>query len=89
MGSSSRLCSLWKPGDPLVVMGVTGEATHIVRDKTVMLVGGGLGNAVQFSIGKALRAAGNRVVYLLDIKSRQMFLRSKKLKRHPMSPCGQ
>ena len=63
MGSSSRLCSLWKPGDPLVVMGVTGEPTEITEGKTVMLAGGGLGNAVQFSIGKALRAAGNKVIY--------------------------
>ncbi|MGH8563972.1 MAG: hypothetical protein ACREXW_07715 [Gammaproteobacteria bacterium] len=29
MGSSSRLCALWKPGDPLVVMGVTGAPTDI------------------------------------------------------------
>ena len=63
MGSSSRLCGLWQPGDRIVVMGVTGEATHISRNRTVMLVGGGLGNAVQFSIGKALQAAGNRVIY--------------------------
>ncbi|MBI4006200.1 MAG: pyridine nucleotide-disulfide oxidoreductase [Gammaproteobacteria bacterium] len=63
MGSSSKLCALWKPGDPLVVMGVTGTPTEICQNKTVMLVGGGLGNAVQFSIGKALRAAGNKVIY--------------------------
>lgn len=63
MGSSSRLCDLWKPGYPLVVMGVTGEATKISQGKTVMLVGGGLGNAVQFSIGKALRSMGNKVIY--------------------------
>jgi NADPH-dependent glutamate synthase beta subunit-like oxidoreductase/NAD(P)H-flavin reductase len=69
MGSSSRLCSLWKPGDPLVVMGVTGEATEISEGKTIMLVGGGLGNAVQFSIGKALRAAGNKVIYFAGYKN--------------------
>ena len=42
MGSSSRLCALWKPGDPLVVMGVTGTPTDIPSGKTVMLLGGGL-----------------------------------------------
>jgi len=68
MGSSSRLCKLWKPGDPLVVMGVTGAATEITEEKTVMLVGGGLGNAVQFSIGKALRAHGNKVIYFAGYK---------------------
>lgn len=69
MGSSSKLCSLWGPGDPLVVMGVTGAPTEITEGKTVMLVGGGLGNAVQFSIGKALRATGNKVIYFAGYKN--------------------
>jgi NADPH-dependent glutamate synthase beta subunit-like oxidoreductase/NAD(P)H-flavin reductase len=63
MGSSSRLCANWQPGDPIVVMGVTGSPTEIPTGKTVLLAGGGLGNAVLFSIGKAMRAAGNRVIY--------------------------
>ena len=71
MGSSSRLCALWKPGEPVVVMGVTGEATQLTKNKTVMLIGGGLGNAVQFSIGKALRAAGNRVIYFAGYRKRE------------------
>lgn len=68
MGSSSRLCALWEPGDPVVIMGVTGAPTETVSNKTVMLVGGGLGNAVQFSIGKAFRAAGNKVIYFAGYK---------------------
>jgi len=68
MGSSSRLCALWQPGDPLVVMGVTGAPTEIPAGRTVMLVGGGLGNAVQFSIGRALRAAGSKVIYFAGYK---------------------
>ena len=63
MGGSSRLCADWQPGERIVVMGVTGTATEIPSGKTVLLVGGGLGNAVLFSIGKAMRAAGNRVIY--------------------------
>ncbi|OOO01754.1 MAG: hypothetical protein USCGTAYLOR_02038 [Chromatiales bacterium USCg_Taylor] len=69
MGSSSRLCRLWRPGDPVVVMGVTGAPTDIPSGKTVLLAGGGLGNAVLFSIGKALRAAGNRVIYFAGYKN--------------------
>ena len=33
-----------------------------------MLVGGGLGNAVLFSIGQALRAAGSKVIYFAGYK---------------------
>ncbi|MGE0486001.1 MAG: FAD-dependent oxidoreductase [Gammaproteobacteria bacterium] len=71
MGASSRLLARCRPGDPLVVMGVTGTPTHIARDRTVLLVGGGLGNAVLFSIGKALRTAGNRVLYFAGYKRPQ------------------
>jgi NADPH-dependent glutamate synthase beta subunit-like oxidoreductase/NAD(P)H-flavin reductase len=63
MGTSSRLCADWRPGDRIVVMGATGTPTEIPSGKTVLLAGGGLGNAVLFSIGKAMRAAGNRVIY--------------------------
>ena len=71
MGSSSRLCATWKVGDPLVIMGVTGTPTDIPSNQTVLLIGGGLGNAVLFSIGKALRTAGNRVVYFAGYKFAQ------------------
>jgi NADPH-dependent glutamate synthase beta subunit-like oxidoreductase/NAD(P)H-flavin reductase len=71
MGSSSRLCASWKVGDPLVIMGVTGTPTDIPSNQTVLLLGGGLGNAVLFSIGKALRAANNRVIYFAGYKYSQ------------------
>ncbi|RIZ67540.1 MAG: pyridine nucleotide-disulfide oxidoreductase [Methylococcales bacterium] len=71
MGSSSRLCATWKVGDPLVIMGVTGTPTDIPSNQTVLLLGGGLGNAVLFSIGKALRAANNRVIYFAGYKFSQ------------------
>jgi NAD(P)H-flavin reductase/NADPH-dependent glutamate synthase beta subunit-like oxidoreductase len=69
MGSSSRLCATWKSGDPLVLMGVTGAPTEIPTGKTVLLLGGGLGNAVLFSIGKAMRAAGNKVLYFAGYRN--------------------
>lgn len=69
MGSSSRLCATWKSGDQLVLMGVTGAPTEIPRNQTVLLLGGGLGNAVLFSIGKALRSAGNKVIYFAGYRN--------------------
>ncbi|MGH8596168.1 MAG: pyridine nucleotide-disulfide oxidoreductase, partial [Gammaproteobacteria bacterium] len=68
MGTSSRLCATWKAGQQVVVMGVTGAPTHISHGQTALLAGGGLGNAVLFSIGKALREAGNRVIYFAGYK---------------------
>jgi NADPH-dependent glutamate synthase beta subunit-like oxidoreductase/NAD(P)H-flavin reductase len=63
MGVSSRLCAVLKPGEPVVVMGPTGTPSETPGGETVLLAGGGLGNAVLFSIGKALRASGSRVIY--------------------------
>jgi NADPH-dependent glutamate synthase beta subunit-like oxidoreductase/NAD(P)H-flavin reductase len=68
MGGSSDLCALLRPGEPVVLMGPTGTPTEIVSGGTVALVGGGLGNAVLFSIGAALRAAGSRVLYFAGYK---------------------
>jgi NAD(P)H-flavin reductase len=68
MGGSSDLCALLKPGEPVVLMGPTGTPTETPAGETVILVGGGLGNAVLFSIGQALRANGSKVVYFAGYK---------------------
>jgi hypothetical protein len=49
-------------------MGPTGTPTETPSHETVLLAGGGLGNAVLFSIGQQLRAAGSRVVYFAGYK---------------------
>ncbi len=71
MGGSSDLCATLKPGEPVVLMGPTGTPTDIPAHSTVALVGGGLGNAVLFSIGAAMRAAGSRVLYFAGYKARR------------------
>lgn len=68
MGGSSDLCALLQPGEPVVLMGPTGTPTETPAGETVALVGGGLGNAVLFSIGQALRAAGSKVLYFAGYK---------------------
>jgi NADPH-dependent glutamate synthase beta subunit-like oxidoreductase/NAD(P)H-flavin reductase len=68
MGGSADLLAYLSPGEPVVLMGPTGTPTEIPGDETVVLAGGGLGNAVLFSIGRALRAAGSRVIYFAGYK---------------------
>jgi NADPH-dependent glutamate synthase beta subunit-like oxidoreductase/NAD(P)H-flavin reductase len=68
MGGSSDLCALLKPGEPVILMGPTGTPTETPAGETVVLVGGGLGNAVLFSIGAAMRAAGSKVLYFAGYK---------------------
>jgi len=68
MGGSSDLCAQLSAGEPVVLMGPTGHPTETPSDETVLLIGGGLGNAVLFSIGQALRANGSRVIYFAGYK---------------------
>jgi NAD(P)H-flavin reductase len=68
LGVSSRLIAYLKKGEPVVVMGPTGAPTTIPDHQRVLLLGGGLGNAVLFSIAKAMREHGNKVIYFAGYK---------------------
>ena len=68
VGASSRMVSLLKPGQRVVVMGPTGTPTEVPENETLLLLGGGLGNAVLFSIAKAAKERGCRVIYFAGYK---------------------
>jgi NAD(P)H-flavin reductase len=68
LGVSSRLAAYLRKGEPVVVMGPTGAPTEIPEGGHVLLLGGGLGNAVLFSIAKAMRERGNKVIYFAGYK---------------------
>jgi len=68
MGGSSDLCAILKPGEPVILMGPTGMATETAPNETALLVGGGLGNAVLFSIGQQLRHSGSQTIYFAGYK---------------------
>ncbi|APR76518.1 Glutamate synthase [NADPH] small chain [Minicystis rosea] len=69
MGASSRMLASLTPGERVIVMGPTGTPTEIPEQETVLLAGGGLGNAVLFSIARALKAKGDRVVYFAGYRN--------------------
>jgi NADPH-dependent glutamate synthase beta subunit-like oxidoreductase/NAD(P)H-flavin reductase len=68
LGVSSRLVAYLRKNEPVVVMGPTGAPTEIPDGRHVLLLGGGLGNAVLFSIAKAMRDHGNKVIYFAGYK---------------------
>jgi NADPH-dependent glutamate synthase beta subunit-like oxidoreductase/NAD(P)H-flavin reductase len=70
LGGSSRLVAQLKLGEPVVVMGPTGAPTEIPHNETVLLAGGGLGNAVLFSIARAFKLNGCKVVYFAGYKKK-------------------
>jgi hypothetical protein len=52
-------------------MGPTGTPTEIPRNEKILLAGGGLGNAVLFSIAKALKDNGCKVIYFAGYKKKE------------------
>ena len=63
-GANAKVAEQLKPGDPLVLMGPTGTANQIDTGKTILVIAGSWGAAVMLALGPALRAAGNRILYL-------------------------
>ena len=68
IGGSSNLCRYLNVGEIIPLMGPTGTATIIPKNEKVLLIGGGLGNAVLFSIGKAMREYKCHVTYFAGYK---------------------
>ncbi|MAF49759.1 MAG: FAD-dependent oxidoreductase [Rhodospirillales bacterium] len=68
MGGSTELIKYLQAGEPVVMMGPTGAPTEIPGDETVLLAGGGVGNAVLLAVNQALRDAGARVLYFAAYK---------------------
>ena len=79
IGVSTRLVGVLKPGEPVVVMGPTGAPTELPENSTVVLCGGGLGNAVLFSIGRSARERGNRVLYFAGYKKAEDFYKREEI----------
>ena len=79
VGASSRMCALLRPGQRVVVMGPTGSPTEITENGTVLLLGGGLGNAVLFSIAKAFKEKNNTVIYFAGYKRKEDFFKREEI----------
>jgi NADPH-dependent glutamate synthase beta subunit-like oxidoreductase/NAD(P)H-flavin reductase len=82
MGGSSRLCAALRPGEPVVLMGPTGTPTHVQKNETCLLLGGGLGNAVLFSIARAMKALGNQVLYFAGYKKGEDLFKQDDIEAH-------
>jgi NAD(P)H-flavin reductase len=82
MGVSSRLVATLKKGERIVVMGPTGTPTHIPKNENVLLVGGGLGNAVLFSIAHALKENNNRVIYFAGYKNSEDIYKKREIEKY-------
>jgi ferredoxin--NADP+ reductase len=75
VGKTTRDLNRLRAGDRLHdLAGPLGKPTEIPRDKTVVCVGGGIGNAVVWPQVAALSAAGNTVIAILGARTRELLI---------------
>ncbi|MCJ7612035.1 MAG: sulfide/dihydroorotate dehydrogenase-like FAD/NAD-binding protein [Candidatus Aminicenantes bacterium] len=81
VGTSTHKLSLLKPGDEIpVFVGPLGRPSELKNFGTVICAGGCFGIAAIHPIARALKAAGNRVVTLLDVKANYLLYWEDKLR---------
>ncbi|ABD45839.1 FAD-dependent oxidoreductase [Neorickettsia sennetsu] len=68
VGVSSYLCKFLKVGERVVLTGPLGTPTEIPVNENVLLIGGGVGNAVLFSVAEAMKKNGCNVLYFSGYK---------------------
>ncbi len=79
VGVSTYLLRYLQPGERIVLMGPTGAPTPLLHNKTVALVGGGLGTAVLLPLAKTLKQQGCRVLLAVGYQNPQKVFYQEKL----------
>jgi NADPH-dependent glutamate synthase beta subunit-like oxidoreductase/NAD(P)H-flavin reductase len=67
-GGSTSIIPWLRPGEPVILMGPTGAPTEVEPGETVLLAGGGVGNAVLMTMTKAFHEAGAKILYFAAYK---------------------
>jgi NADPH-dependent glutamate synthase beta subunit-like oxidoreductase/NAD(P)H-flavin reductase len=71
-GATAKICATFKKGQPVALMGPTGIRHKIANEhETILIIGNQLSLAVIMSYGSALKAAGNRVIYIGQFKNKE------------------
>ena len=82
VGKTTRLLQQKDVGDNLLdVVGPLGNPTKIVRESTVVCIGGGVGTAELYPITIALKEAGNRVYSIVGARTRDLVILEREMER--------
>jgi len=69
IGKGTELISRMKPGS-LDIIGPLGKGFTIEKNKNVLLVGGGVGNAPLYYLMRKLKSEGTKVTYIYSVKNK-------------------
>ena len=64
VGKSSSLACQLQEGEEVILMGPTGKPTEIISNKNILLIGGGIGNALLIPLAKSLRDNGCSISFI-------------------------
>lgn len=79
VGKSSNLACKFKQGDDIVLMGPTGLPTKIISNKNVLLIGGGIGNALLIPIAQELQKNGCNISFISGYKKHSDLIYAEKI----------
>ncbi|HJX17373.1 MAG TPA: FAD-dependent oxidoreductase, partial [Acidiferrobacterales bacterium] len=68
-GASSRLAAIFRPGEPIALMGPSGTAAHVPHNQTLLIVADRIGATGVRALGPALRAAGNKLLFFISFRN--------------------
>jgi ferredoxin--NADP+ reductase len=75
VGRSTTLLSELNKGDKILdLVGPLGVPTHIERYDNAVCIGGGIGTAVTYPIGKALKEAGSKVTSIIGSRTKELLI---------------
>ncbi len=75
VGKTTEMLGALGVGDEILdLAGPLGMATDIPKNKTVVCVGGGIGNAVVWPQVRALKEAGNKVIAILGARNKNLLI---------------
>ncbi len=81
VGLTTKLLGKLNPGDSLyALVGPLGHATEIKNYGRVILAGGGVGIAEIYPVAKSLKEAGNEIIIILGVRTRELLILEKELK---------
>lgn len=75
VGKTTHLLNSLQAGDTIAdVVGPLGRPSEVAKFGTVVVVGGGIGTAMAYPTGAALRRAGNRVISIIGARNKELVL---------------
>ena len=75
IGKTTSLLNMLRAGDALLdVVGPLGKPSEIEKFGTVVVIGGGVGTAIAYPTAKALKQAGNHVIFILGARTKDLLI---------------